>query len=239
MIVHGLVVQGEGSTQPVESHHTSTNSPSTSQPPISSRSRRTTRQETVVPQPIYPTQTPIADEVASTSVDVRLGGATTTVTGLEAGQGSGNIDKTPTMPHDSPLLRVNILRSDEGNKQLHELMALCTKLSNKVESLEIDLKQTKQIYGAAFTKLIKKVKKLEKTVKTGQARKKARIVVSDDEEDLEDPSKQERKIVEINQDHDIYLVQHDVEVQGRHEYDMESDFEFTAAEEVYTIEKGV
>ncbi|GJW24109.1 hypothetical protein Tco_0037920 [Tanacetum coccineum] len=115
------------------------------------------------------------------------------------------------MPYDLPLPRVNTLRSDEGNMQLQELMALCTKLSNKVESLETDLKQTKQIYGAAFTKLIKKVKKLEKTVKTSQARRKASFVVSDDEEDLEDPSKQGRKIVKIDQDPDISLVQHDVE----------------------------
>ncbi|GJZ15178.1 hypothetical protein Tco_0550855 [Tanacetum coccineum] len=37
--------------------------------------------------------------------------------GLEAGQGSGNIDKTPTMPYDSPLPRVNTLGSDEGKVQ--------------------------------------------------------------------------------------------------------------------------
>ncbi|GKD51908.1 hypothetical protein Tco_1280884, partial [Tanacetum coccineum] len=41
----------------------------------------------MVPQPRSPTQTPIADKAASTRVDVRYGGATTTVTGLEAGQG--------------------------------------------------------------------------------------------------------------------------------------------------------
>ncbi|GJW29354.1 hypothetical protein Tco_0046229 [Tanacetum coccineum] len=97
--------QGEGSTHPVESHHTPTSAPPTSQPPISSTSRRITRQESVVPQPRSPTQTNVADEAASTGVDVRLGGATTTVTGLEAGYGSGNIDKTPAMPHDSPLPR--------------------------------------------------------------------------------------------------------------------------------------
>ncbi|GJT20252.1 hypothetical protein Tco_0890189 [Tanacetum coccineum] len=114
MIVQGLVVQGEGSTHPVESHHTPTSAPSTSQPPVSPTSRRTTRQESMVPQPRSPTQTPVVDEVASTGVDVRYGGATTTVTGLEAGQGSGNIDKTPTMPYDSPLPRVNTLGSDEG-----------------------------------------------------------------------------------------------------------------------------
>ncbi|GJX63298.1 putative ribonuclease H-like domain-containing protein [Tanacetum coccineum] len=162
-----LMGYGEGSTHPVESHHTPTSAPPTSQPPISSTSRRITRQEYVVPRPKSPTQTPIADEAASTGMDVRLGGATTTVTSLDAGQDN-------------------------------ELMALCTKLSNKVESLEIDLKQTKQIYGTDFTKLIKKVKKLEKTVKTSQARRK-----------------------------------------GRHEHDMEFDFEFTAAEEVYTAKKGV
>ncbi|GKE68202.1 hypothetical protein Tco_1526274, partial [Tanacetum coccineum] len=37
-----------------------------------------------------PTQSPVADEAASTGVDIRYGGATTTVTDLEVGQGSGN-----------------------------------------------------------------------------------------------------------------------------------------------------
>ncbi|GJR04304.1 hypothetical protein Tco_0527288, partial [Tanacetum coccineum] len=156
MIVQGPVVQGEGSTYLVESHHIPTNAPSTSQPPISSPSRRTTRQEYVVPQPRSPTQTLVVDEAASIGVDVRYGGDTTIVTSLEAGQGSGNIDKTPTMPHDSPLLRVNTLGSDEGSMTLEELMVFCTNLSKKVESLETDLKQTKKIYGAAYIKLIMK-----------------------------------------------------------------------------------
>ncbi|GJX24373.1 hypothetical protein Tco_0228818 [Tanacetum coccineum] len=54
MIVQGLVVQGEGSTHP----------------------------EYVVPQPRSPTQTHVADEAASTGVNVKYGGADT---GLEAG----------------------------------------------------------------------------------------------------------------------------------------------------------
>ncbi|GKB69228.1 hypothetical protein Tco_0930640, partial [Tanacetum coccineum] len=45
MIVQGPVVQGERSTHPVESHHTPTSAPSTSQPQNSPTSRRTTRQE--------------------------------------------------------------------------------------------------------------------------------------------------------------------------------------------------
>ncbi|GJX14163.1 hypothetical protein Tco_0205921 [Tanacetum coccineum] len=73
-------------------------------------------------------------------------------------------ERIPTQPYDSPLPRVNILRSDEGSMKLQELMALCTKLSDKVLALETELRQTKKVYGAAYTKLILKVKKLEKTV---------------------------------------------------------------------------
>ncbi|GJZ24495.1 putative ribonuclease H-like domain-containing protein [Tanacetum coccineum] len=79
------VVQGEGLTHPVESHHTPISAPSTSQPLISPTSRRTIRQEFVVSQPRSPTQTHVADEAASIGVDVRYGRAATTVTGLKAG----------------------------------------------------------------------------------------------------------------------------------------------------------
>ncbi|GJY25405.1 hypothetical protein Tco_0400131 [Tanacetum coccineum] len=150
-----------------------------------------------------------------------------------------NSVKDSSMPHDSPLPRVYTLGSDEDRMQHNESMDLVTKLSDRVVALETDLQQTKKVYGTAFIKLIKKVKKLEKTVKTRQARRKAIIIVSGDEEDLEDPSKQGRNIAKIDEDPDISLVQHDAEVQGRHEHDMEPDFEFTTAEEVYTAEKGV
>ncbi|GJV75591.1 hypothetical protein Tco_1507175 [Tanacetum coccineum] len=193
---HLQLADSDGSTHPVESYHTPTSAPSTSQPLISPTSRRTNRQESVVPQSRSPTQTHVADEAASTGVDVRYGGATTTVTGLEAGQGS-------------------------------------------VESLETDLKQTKLTYGAAYTKLIKKVKKLENKVKTNQARRKARIVVSNDKEDLEDPSKQGRKISAIDQDPTISLVQQDAEIQGRQEHDMEFEFDLDAAKDVSTAEEDI
>nr|GEV43894.1 hypothetical protein [Tanacetum cinerariifolium] len=119
MLVQGPILQGEGSTVPVESHHT----------PL--------------------------DEAASTGVDVRHGGSATTVSSLDARQGNGNIDKTQFMPHDSPLQRV---------------------------------------------------KKLEKTIKLSQIRRRENIVVSDDEE-LEDPSKQGRSMIEeIDQDTEVHLV---------------------------------
>ncbi|GJZ15896.1 hypothetical protein Tco_0551573 [Tanacetum coccineum] len=103
-------------------------------------------------------------------------------------------EEAATMPYDLPLLRVHSLRSDEGSMTLHELTVLCTTLSKKVESLESDLKQTKLTYGAAYTKLIMKVKKLENRIKSNKARRRVRLIVSEDEDDLEDPSKQGRKI---------------------------------------------
>ncbi|GJZ09083.1 hypothetical protein Tco_0543366 [Tanacetum coccineum] len=60
------------------------------------------------------------------------------------------------MPYDLPLSGGHTPRSDKGNKKLNELTELCTKLSDKVTSLEDDLKQTKKIYGKALTKLVKK-----------------------------------------------------------------------------------
>ncbi|GKC67739.1 hypothetical protein Tco_1100337 [Tanacetum coccineum] len=174
MLVQGQTLQGEGSTIPVESHHTPTSVPPTSQPPTSSPSMPTTH---------------VAKEAAR-------------------------------MPHELPLLRVYSLRSDEGSLTLTELAVLCTSLSKKVESLESNLKQTKQTYGAAYTKLIMKVKKLEHKVKSIKARRKARLVISDDEDDLEDPSKQGRKIAQIDEDEGITLVQMGAQTQGRSDEDL-------------------
>nr|GEW09489.1 synaptobrevin, longin-like domain protein [Tanacetum cinerariifolium] len=205
-LIYPRFIQGEGSTVPVESHHTPTGASSTSQPHLLSPLRSSIRQETKVPQPSSPTRTHVADEAASIGVDVRHGGAATTITSLDAGHGTGNIDKTSSMPYDSPLLRVNILRSDEDRLQHNELMDLVTKLSDKVLALETDLKQTNKVYGVAYTKLIIKVNKLENTIMTSQAKRKAKIIMSNKEVDLEDPSKQGRIIEEIDQDTEVSLV---------------------------------
>ncbi|GJV57333.1 hypothetical protein Tco_1458338 [Tanacetum coccineum] len=170
-------------------------------------------------EPIPNTSEPIpnvADEAVYEEWDDRVKRATTSATSLDAGQASGGSprcqeaiggsiaqtrsERVPRQSYDSPLPRVHTLGSDEGSMTLLELTVLCTTLSKKVESLEADLKQTKKVYGAAYTKLIKKVKKLEKTVKSNQARRREKIMVLDNEEDLEDSSKQERMIEEIDQD---------------------------------------
>ncbi|GJS20676.1 hypothetical protein Tco_0449308 [Tanacetum coccineum] len=59
----------------------------------------------------------------------------------------------------------------------------------KVEDLQNDLKQKKLTYGTVYTKLILRVKKLEHKVKASKSRRRTKIVLSDDEEVSEDPSK--------------------------------------------------
>ncbi|GJT78317.1 hypothetical protein Tco_1045042 [Tanacetum coccineum] len=75
----------------------------------------------------------------------------------------------------------------------------------KVASLESELKQTKETYSTALTKLILRVKKLEKQIQTTNSRRKTRIVLSEDENAAEDPSNQGRIIKEIDADTNITL----------------------------------
>ncbi|GJX03076.1 hypothetical protein Tco_0188992 [Tanacetum coccineum] len=116
-------------------------------------------------------------------------------------------DAMRRLPQESPLQSVHSLGRDEGCLSLHELTVLCITLSNKVAGLESELKQTKETYNAAITKLIKKVEILEQTVKISKSRRRARIVLSEKEEATEDSPKQGRKIFEINEDLNISLMQ--------------------------------
>ncbi|GJT00547.1 hypothetical protein Tco_0821716 [Tanacetum coccineum] len=125
-------------------------------------------------------------------------------------------EEATLMPHESPLQSVYSLGRDEGSFSLHELTDLCNSLSKKVVSLEFELKQTKYAYHAALTKLIKRVKKLEQTIKTSQGRRRAKVVISDDEEAEEDPSNQGRSLIEeLDLDAGIYLVPPHASDQGR------------------------
>ncbi|GKE71957.1 hypothetical protein Tco_1530029 [Tanacetum coccineum] len=113
---------------------------------------------------------------------------------------------TPTvepasMPHESPLYSVHSLRCDEGSMQQHELMDLVTKLTDRIG--------------------------LEKNVKTGKAKRRARIVISKDEDAAKDSSKQGRKISDIDTNPTISLVQP--------QQDMEYDFVATASIPVTTV----
>ncbi|GJU62493.1 hypothetical protein Tco_1244328 [Tanacetum coccineum] len=197
--------EGEGSGHPSKTQPPPSTAQPTNEEPIPN----------VVSSSHQKTQTPRQ----ALNQDDRVERATTTAASLDTEQASGGSPRcqeamrdsiaqtrskrVPTQSYDSPLLRVYTLGSDEGSMTLQELTILCTTLSKKVESLEADLKQTKKVYGAAYTKLIKKVKKLEKTVKSNQARRRAKIGVSDDEDDS---SKQGWMIEEIDQDAGVTLV---------------------------------
>ncbi|GJR60883.1 hypothetical protein Tco_1503045 [Tanacetum coccineum] len=67
-------------------------------------------------------------------------------------------------------------------------------IATAIGVLEDDLKKTKKTYSSAYTKLILRVKKLESQIKTGKARRQARVVLSDDEVLEDDSSKQGRKL---------------------------------------------
>ncbi|GJS25357.1 hypothetical protein Tco_0453989 [Tanacetum coccineum] len=98
----------------------------------------------------------------------------------------------------------------------------------------------KKVYGNAYTKLIMKVKKLEHKVKSKKSKRRAKIMISDDEDYQEDPSKLGRKIAQIDEDEGITLVQMSAQTQGRHEHDFkEPNFEFTAPEEDYTAKPDI
>ncbi|GJT14679.1 hypothetical protein Tco_0861721 [Tanacetum coccineum] len=71
---------------------------------------------------------------------------------------------------------------------------IVTKLSDRIRVLEDDFEKTKKTYSSAYTKLILRVKKLESQLKTRKARRKARVVLSDDEVIEDDSSKQGRKL---------------------------------------------
>ncbi|GJV99822.1 hypothetical protein Tco_1555074 [Tanacetum coccineum] len=114
-------------------------------------------------------------------------------------------DEAVPMPHESPLHSVHSLIRDEGSLSLNELIDLCTSLSKKVE-----------------------VKKLEQIVKASKSRRRARVVESDDEEDLEDPSKQMRSLIEeLDMDAGISLVPTHAVDEGRNDdtriYDQPSE----------------
>ncbi|GJY22316.1 hypothetical protein Tco_0394882 [Tanacetum coccineum] len=86
-------------------------------------------------------------------------------------------------PNESSLHAVHSHGSVEGSLKLNELMNLVTKLSERIGVLEDDLKKTKLTYSTAVTKIILRIKKLEAKVKTRKARKRAQVVLSEDDED--------------------------------------------------------
>ncbi|GJR69616.1 uncharacterized mitochondrial protein-like protein [Tanacetum coccineum] len=185
MIVQAHEEIGEGSEIPTNPHHTPIIQPSTSQPQ-KKQSKRKQRKYTEIPQSSGPIEH-IEDEVA-------------------------NDENVPTQSNDPPLSRFNTLGSGKDRLSLKELMDLYTKLSDRV----LDLETTKIAQAKEIASLKKRVKKLERKRKSktlGMKRlfkigRSAQVVSSEDEGlgDLEDASKQGRKIADIDADAEITLI---------------------------------
>ncbi|GJS65079.1 putative ribonuclease H-like domain-containing protein [Tanacetum coccineum] len=170
------------------------------------------------------------NEAAFTSVDVLVGGLATTDNSLEVVMHC-TMNKTPTRPHDSPLLRVHTLGIDEGSLQQNELTDLVTKLTDRLEVLENDLhqiNQEKKPHKKVVLVLLLQSSSKSKTVReksaTNKARRRARIVISEDEDAEEDSSKQGRKISKIDK---ISIIPPSL---VHPEQDMEYDFDVNTAE---------
>ncbi|GJX91879.1 hypothetical protein Tco_0345205 [Tanacetum coccineum] len=127
----------------------------------------------------------VLDEAVYEEWDDKVERATTIAASLDAEQASGNINRTQSTAIPNVPLPQGI--------------------GAGVESLDADLQQTKKVYGAAYTKLIKKVKKLEKTVKSNQ--------------------------LEMSN----IVVQHDAEIQGRHRQEIEFETEVYIVEDVSIV----
>ncbi|GKE99004.1 hypothetical protein Tco_0022355 [Tanacetum coccineum] len=174
MLAGAAMDQGKGSEQPAEPHYTPVDPiPSTSQPPHPS------------PQPHSPLhQSPHHSPYQSPP--------------HSPPQSSPHF--SPPRSYEAPLPKGNTSGSAEDSMQLKELMVLVPTLVTKINSLEKELKDTKQTLGNAVVKLVKKVKSLEKALK----RKSKKVLISESEG--EESRDQGRKIQDIDDDPLVSLV---------------------------------
>nr|GEW41358.1 hypothetical protein [Tanacetum cinerariifolium] len=221
MLVSEQLSQGEGPTSLVGTQHTPIVIETSPQLQNISNTYRKTRTRTRrmgirIPQSNVPSS--VANEAITKETHDRLVTTTTTASSLKAEQGSGNISKAQTMatPSGPSSLRTsseggprecNTSQCGEGSMKLLELMDICTKLLDKVTTLENEIKSTKAVYNKDLITLTKRVKKLEK--KLNHKRRKVVVNSSKDEEaslDKEDSPKQRRMIKEIDEDENVNLV---------------------------------
>ncbi|GKD74621.1 putative ribonuclease H-like domain-containing protein, partial [Tanacetum coccineum] len=107
---------------------------------------------------------------------------------------------SPPRSYEAPLPEGNTSGSAEDSVQLKELMVLVPKLVTRINSLETELKDTKQTLGNVVLKLVKKVKTLETALK----RKSKKVLISESEN--EESEDQGRKFQDIDDDPLVSLV---------------------------------
>ncbi|GJY50569.1 putative ribonuclease H-like domain-containing protein, partial [Tanacetum coccineum] len=183
MLAGAAVDQGEGSAQPAEPHHTPVDPiPSTSQLPHSPHPS---------PQPHSPLhQSPPHSPLHHSP--------------YQSPPHSPHHSPphfSPPRSYEAPLPEGNTSGSAEDSVQLKELMVLVPKLVTRINSLEKELKDTKQTLGNVVLKLVKKVKTLETALK----RKSKKVLISESEG--EESEEQGRKFRDIDDDPLVSLVQ--------------------------------
>nr|GEV53115.1 hypothetical protein [Tanacetum cinerariifolium] len=160
------------------------------------------------------------------------------------GSGEGRLEENITLtntvptPHDLALTGGYTPGSDEGRITLAKLMETYTTLSNRVTQLENELSTTKSVYNKAFITLTNRVKKLESQLKQ---KRSSSVMHSSYEEGpsvhIEDSSKQERIIEEMDRDKNINLVNKQGKVQETAEHSRDDDDE-TLAETLQNIKRS-
>ncbi|GJS49155.1 putative ribonuclease H-like domain-containing protein [Tanacetum coccineum] len=103
----------------------------------------------------------------------------------------------------------NTSGSAEDSMQLKELMDIVPKLVTRIETLEIELQQTKTTYGKVVLTLVKRVKIMEKALK----RKIRKVVISESEG--EEPEDQGRIIQDIDDDPLVSLVRESMKMKEK------------------------
>ncbi|GJQ94471.1 hypothetical protein Tco_0005610 [Tanacetum coccineum] len=191
MVVQNQSKLGEGSANPTDPHHTPTIIQSSTQPQKTQKPRKPKRKETQVPRPSDPTES-VADEAVHKELGDSLVRAATIASSLKAEQDNGGgprcqeaigdtiaqtrFENVSKHSNDSLLARGNTLQSDEDRLKLDELMALCTTLQNRV----LDLEKTMTTQANDIASLKRRVKKLEKKIRSRTHRLKRLYKVDDD-----------------------------------------------------------
>ncbi|GKF02629.1 hypothetical protein Tco_0029552 [Tanacetum coccineum] len=135
MLAEIAVDQGEGSAQPAEPQHTPVDPiSSTSQPPIPSPPHPSPLHHS---SPHSPPHSPHQSPPFSPP------------------------HYSPPGSYEAPLLKGNTSGSAEDSVKLKELMVVVPKLVTRINSLEKELKETKQTLGNAVLKLVKKGRKIQ------------------------------------------------------------------------------
>ncbi|GKC09340.1 hypothetical protein Tco_1000950 [Tanacetum coccineum] len=194
MLAGAAVDQGEGSAQPAEPYHTLVDPiSSTSKPPIPSP----------IPSPPHPSSaphSPLQSPPYSLPHSPLQSPPHSPSHSPHQSPPFSPPHFLPPRSYEAPLPEGNTLGNAEDSVQLRELMVLVPTLVTRINSLEKELKDTKQTLGNVVVKLVKNGKSLETTLK----RKSKKVIVSESES--EESEDQGRIIQDIDDDRLVSLV---------------------------------